>query len=365
MTSENLEEYSDLAELASEDEPKESAEDAQVASKKIEVIGDLIDRLWPDGATRPLEPLIVTSADLKEAINQRNARYPGEKKPLSPNNVANFLKDFIRKTSCNSNWPQKLKSRRITARQRYGQGRVFEFVDYRPGDTEPFPNRFDPVPEMTVLPFEALSIPREARALGRTDEPWLIQVIVNQRLVFYHLAVVARPRGLMCESLVHLQMSVKTQPEIDATFLAEILVDNDDAEPRRIRAYITGEAKQSNERILEDQLREQVAQAFSLTEELKGDEAVDAVMPMVFQAVSYPSGPSNKGIYIVQFHLIMRDHFNDNFSGENLHEMPLVVQSRAFFTPHPPIQGISYKAPPKRRRGSKGAAKRRKSTEGK
>lgn len=318
-------------------------------SKKPEVIEILFNRLWPAAKPRPKGPMIVRQEDVISAINERNLRYPNEKDPLSPRNAANFLKDFIRHKTCNDLWPERLKAERITARQRYGEKQVLEFVDYRLGDKVAFEDRYEPTSDMRVLPVEALSVPREARALGREDEPWLIQVIVDQRIIHTHLAVVAADAGLHVVTLAHLQTSVKTQPEIDATFIAVIRNRTTEGTEEEIRAYVTGEAKQIGERILEDQLREQVNRAFAITAELTERDAIHAVMPMAFKVIRYPvdGPPTHRGIYVAQFAPIMRDKFEREYRGANLHEMPLTLQSRAFYVPHPPIRGISYKKIPK------------------
>lgn len=333
----------------------DSEKDNRTQSKKIEVIEALFHDIWPAGAARPSGPMIVTREDVVRAIRDRNARHPGERQPLSGGNAPNFLKDFIRKRTCNANWPNALRDLRITARQRYGGQQIMEFVDYEVGDELPFPDRFDPIDGMDVLPFESLSIPIEARALGRTDEPWLIQVVVSQRLLHTHFAVIARKQGLRVDTLAHLQTSVKTQPEIDATFVANI-TERSGVAPRKLRAYVTCEAKQFNERILESQIREQVAKAFEFTSRLEGDEAIHAVIPTVFQVVKYPVTRDNgavdqvRGIYVVQFNLFEREVFDGRYSG-NLHDMPLTVQSCAFYEACPPIRGISIvgHAPAKRR----------------
>lgn len=308
-------------------------------SEKPPVIQYLFERLWPDGSERPAQ-MIVTGDEIAAAILATGAE-------LSTRNTANFLKDFIRKPTCNSNWPLPLIKKEITARQRYGKGQVFEFVSFRANDKVPFPDRFDPRPDMAVLQFEALTIPREARALGRADEPWLTQVIVGQRIVYTHFAVVAT--HLRVQTLAHLQMSVKTQPEIDATFLATLRIAGPDDTDREIRAYVTGEAKQIGERILEDQIREQVAMAFKLTSELAGADAIDAVMPFAFKVVRHlpEHHPPEQGIYVAQFAPILRDDFEMKYRDANLHEMPLTLETGAIYIPRPPIRGISFKKAPK------------------
>jgi hypothetical protein len=109
--------------------PEGEAEFLRVQSKKIEVIGILLDRKWPAGTPRPSEPLFVSNQEVIDAIQERNARHPDETtKKLSHRNPANFLKDFIRKPTCNSNWPATAKARRITARQVYGKSRVIKVI---------------------------------------------------------------------------------------------------------------------------------------------------------------------------------------------------------------------------------------------
>lgn len=304
-------------------------------SKKTEVISILFARMWPPSHSTPTRtPMIVTSDEVVDAIQERNRRHAGDGgKKLSDKNVANFLKDFIRKPTCNANWPSEISARRITARQRYGNEQVFEFVPYRTGDTIPFPDRYDPTPDMRVFDIESLSIPRQARALGRNDEPWLTQVLVSQRIAHAHFAVMSKLRVL---DLTHLQMSVKTQPEIDAIYVATIEVDDE------IRVLITCEAKQFGERLLEDQIREQVQQAFAVTSHLTGGDTIDAVIPLALKVVAHTvAGKRVRGIYVVEFGMLTREDFNTNYQSNNLHNMPLELQSRAFYRLSPDVQGIS------------------------
>lgn len=324
---------------------------AKVQSMKTEVVEILFRELWPDGEARPAIPLIANNNQVVAAIRQRNKNNEGNHDQLSDKNVHNFLKDFIRKPSCNTNWPKFLKDRRITARQVYGNKQVLEFVDYPPDDTDPFPDRYEPTPDMPIYPFEVLSLPLEARQLGRQDEPWLIQVAVSQKVVHSHLAIYAAEKGLAVETLSHLQTSVKTQPEIDATFFATLEAKTEKGEkPQRI--YICCEAKQIGERILEDQIREQVKVAFAMTGRLDPLHAIDAVLPVVLKVVMHPTASSEavRGIYVAQFETIYRADF-DKIDQDKLHELSLRIQSRALHVPHPQLAGISYK--PKNIRKSK------------
>jgi hypothetical protein len=326
------------------DEEFEEALSEGAQSKKSKVIKILFDRLIEKGTWPAKKRMIVNSNMVISAIKERNK---GSTKKLSTKNPANFLKDFIRKSSCNNNWPSELALKKITARQVYGAGQVFEFVPFVDGDIVPFPDRFDPTPELDILPFQSLTIPVEARKLGRQDEPWLIQVVVSQRLIETHFAV--RASGLRIETLAHLQISVKTQPEIDATFVATFQEEGSEKQ----RAYVTVEAKQASERILEHQIREQVKVAFYFTADLLGDDRVDVVIPIVIKVVPNPNIklPKERLIYVAQFEKIERAKFNSEYI-HSLHEMPLKIQSAGLYEPRPPISGISWrpskKAPPKK-----------------
>jgi hypothetical protein len=321
---------------------KSEAKHRVTQSKKPEVIEIVFDQLLGSDTWPTTRPMIINSDMLVEAIQLRNSRHPGKKK-LGTKNPANFLKDFIRKNTCNTNWPQRLRDLGVTARQVYGEEQVFEFISFDPAQELPFPNRFDPAPDLPVFPFEALSIPIEARKLGRQDEPWLIQVTVAQRLIETHLSIQASKAGLAVDTLAHLQVSVKTQPEIDATFIAT----SNAADGNRLRAYVTVEAKQIGERILEHQIREQIRRAFALTALLSGEDAVDAVLPIVLTVIRKPEltelvETQRQYIYIVQFEMVMRTDFDASYAAA-LHDLPLMVQSSGLYQPYPPIAGISSK----------------------
>lgn len=314
---------------------KSAASAASSSSRKTGVIEILFERFWPPGAGATVTPMIVTNVQVQEAIEQWNntVRSPDQKR-LSASNPANFLKDFIRKSSCNKNWPDRLKRLNITARQRYGDQQVLEFVPYRAGDAVPFPDRYLPAADLRTIEIESLSIPRQARALGRTDEPWLIQVAVGQRIAQTHLAAVSPAEFF---DLTHLQMSVKTQPEIDAVYVAAMRHKGNE-----LRALVTCEAKQYGERLLEDQIREQVAQGFNMTMSLTGADAIDAVLPIAMQVVPNPGGKHlPRLIYLTEFKPITRKLFKRKFGPSNLHELPLILRSSAYYLLTPGVRGVS------------------------
>ncbi|MGE0420741.1 MAG: hypothetical protein AB7O88_00675 [Reyranellaceae bacterium] len=319
-------------------------------SKKTEVIEILFERLCPEGELQAGKRYLVTRSEVAEAIRARNSRYPDEKAKeeeifaktgvkkiiqLSDGNPPNFLKDFIRKPTANKNWPAALTKKRITGKQAYGETYVLEFVPFGQNDTVPFPDRFLPFPGMPVVAVESLSLPRAARALGRTDEAWLSQVVVYQRIIHHHLAVIS---SLNVVDLSHLQMSVKTQPEIDAIFVATLLEKGVD-----FHALVTCEAKQLNERILEDQIREQIAAGFATTLKMPDATKIDAIIPVAVQVVTHPvDGANKRGVYVLEFEMVRRSEFDAKYADEKRRrEMELVPASRAFYHLHPTVSGVS------------------------
>jgi len=198
-----------------------------------------------DVKTKKVSEPIVNSDDLVAAIAYCNVHF-GTK--LSTKNPANFLKDYLRSPKRNDAWPAKLKTARFTARQKYRKKRVFAFVEY--SEKEPFPDPFVLRRKAVEHSVETVSLPSDARALGRADEAWLIQVCVHQRVIQTHFGLYS---SLDVLDIFHLQNSVKATPEIDALFLMTYRKNKEIK-----KALVTFEAKR-NEPILADQIRAQVA----------------------------------------------------------------------------------------------------------
>lgn len=246
----------------------EEEDDPKTITRKPRVIEHIFEDRF-DPATGEIADPIVKSDALLEAIEHCN-ELGG--KTLSTKNPANFLKDYLRSPKRNELWPAVLKKARITARQKYRKGRVFAFAPYEAGQTEPFPDIF-------VLPIEAqehvvesVSLPSAARALGRKDEAWLIQVCVHQRIVQTHFALHSHLDAPV--DIFHLQNSVKTTPEIDAIFLLT-LGDGQNL----TKALVTLEAKR-DEPILPDQIRAQVARMAKTCRKEKGLRDVELILPV-------------------------------------------------------------------------------------
>lgn len=280
---------------------------------------------------------IVTADQIKTAMTDAGV-------DLSKNNPANFLKDLIRKTSVNANWPGSLTRDRISARQRYGSGRVLEFFEHSPEWPTPFIDRFRPTEQTPVYTVQTASLPYLARTLGRRDEAWLVQVTVNQRLVETQLGVFSPPDLIpRLRDVTHLQMSVKTQPEIDALYVATYNVSSKPKIEEIGTTLITCEAKQRNERILEDQIREQVRMAFQITAKLKAF-SVDSVKPLAVQVVQQEySGRMESMIFMVEFEPFERGEFAEALadSDEEVYwTLPLTQSSSTLYRFSPPLPAV-------------------------
>ncbi len=303
-------------------------------SKKTPVIEHLYNEYLngniPDG--------VVLSKHIIDAINATGS-------DLSKANPANFLKDIVRKETANDNWPDALTLARVTARQRYGEKKVFQFRPFEPGQTEPFPDRYLPGPTTPVHILQSASVPFAARQLGRKEESWLMQVVAMLRVIETQLSVFS-PLRTRLRDVTHLQMSMKTQPEIDAVYLVSHGSARNISKGVDIFSLVTCEAKQLGERILEDQIREQVAEAFKQTKKLAQPD-INAVKPVAVQVRNVPASSGTiRGIYIVEFQRITRQVFEKHYSPdksdpERLYRMPLSPVSQAVHALSPAVRGVN------------------------
>lgn len=304
-------------------------------SKKPPVIEHLYSRYEkgeiPDG--------IVTSSQVVEAIASTGA-------VLGKVNPANFIKDIVRSENANAIWPDSLKRKRVSGRQRYGETRVFQFIPYAEGQNEPFPDRFPPNDKTSIHEVQSASMSFVARRLGRREETWLTQIVVNLRLVESQLSIFSPQLRSRVRDITHLQMGMKTQPEIDAVFLATFGKTDNLASETNLHMLVSCEAKQLKQRILEDQIREQVAKAMEITRKLKTPQ-IDAVKPMAIKAIEheFPTG-KEKAIHIVEFEHIDRRSYEEDWantasSEERLYSMPLVLASDTIYRIMPPVSGLN------------------------
>lgn len=286
----------------------ESAGSKNMSSAKTPIIEWLFFQYY-DKKTGKLSKTVMTLEDVQNAIRHFKGKFGST---LSDKNPANFMKDIVRGQNASRNWPEPLTKLKWTAIQCPGDGNVFEFVRFSPNQTEPFPDRYKATINTPRSLVQSVSLPLYSRTLGRADEPWLIQTAINLRIVETHMAGGTQ---LPILQIIHLQMSLKLrQTEIDAMFLA---LFGDYTSPQR--AIITCEAKQSRERILDQQIINQVRAAFEETD-------VPIVIPIALRAVK------DEGYYVVEFEQVSRDN------AKTLNQ--LAVYRDAVYTLQPSVEGI-------------------------
>jgi hypothetical protein len=271
-----------------------------------------------DANTGQLTRTVVTLADIGEAIREYNLAHSGESL-VSDRNPANFWKDMTRRRrSANDAWPVAVFTAGFTGRQLTGQGRSFEFISLKSGQTEAFPEGV-PLPTVDTPRHTIASaiLPLASRRLGRNDEPWLIQVVVRLRVVETHLCLFS-PRKDRIRQIDHLQNSVKLRnSEIDTIYLAV----EEDAEGATTELIVTCEAKRRHEDITMDQLLRQpkaVLRSSGVTQ--------NSVIPMTIKTVG------SSQIHVVEFSEVTRD---DAEATEDL-----TVVSEALYTLAPAVPGI-------------------------
>ena len=294
----------------------------------------VVQRIWQTFLAEGQGRHVVYFEDVTTAIMQCNAQ---DHKKRSVKNPANFMKDLIRKDNASGNWPASLCKIRIGGRQRVGSNRVFEFVPYSVGQTEPFPNRYFPTDEVVSTHLQSLSLPLASKALGRKDESWLIQVAVSLCILEQHFA---QHSNLPVREVVHLQTGVKlANSEIDGLFRAIIEVEG-----VRTHVLVTCEAKQKGERILEHQIVEQVVAAYkSVTASvLKDDLEVTQIVPVALKAIG-----DQGEIYVVEF----QPWSPEEAAAPEEQLKELKPASEALYRLVPPVPGIGFK--PQRKRTKK------------
>ncbi len=294
-------------------------------SEKPAVFQYLFDRRynWEKGE---FTPQTVTSDELQDAILQLRS---DEGIGLSTGNPANFLKDFLRSNNRNDQWPEAIAQAGYTARQSYSEGRVFDFVPYAPGQTVPFPDRFTLPSEPIVHPIEAVSLPSVARAMGRADEAWLIQVCVQQRILHAHFAIYSE---LDVVDFFHLQNALKGTPEIDALFLMTFKAGSE-----LHKALVTFEAKRDDP-ILPDQIKSQVAAMAKRSKSEPGLRDVDFIVPVAAKIVRVGSSTV---IAVFEMEGIAVDDGAAALQAKRVHELPLSITQTVAYTLEPKVAGIS------------------------
>jgi hypothetical protein len=257
------------------------------SSKSAVIEAIFLDR-WND-KTKKLRNPVVTFQDITSTIAAIGSK-------LSTRNPANFLKDIVRRTtSANRIWPRSVFDKGYTGVQETGEGVCFRFVSIASGQTEPFPKIAYPRNPATAYQhkIQSVSLAPFARLLGRTDETWLIQVLVRLNVVQTHFALFSKSGLLYVD---HLQTGVKgTKTEIDALFLGETSVASGKAHEIPRRALITLEAKKRGEDILEEQILRQIETALEMPALKK---RIDQVIPIAAKALG------GSKVYLVEYEAI-------------------------------------------------------------
>jgi hypothetical protein len=277
-------------------------------SQKTIVIEYLFDKHW-DAEANVLSKTLMSLDDVADGI--RACRQAGVK--LSDKNPANFLKDLLRGGNSSKNWPQSVTNRRFTGVQRTGEGECFEFIPFKEGQVDPFPDDFPVRAEAPTYGIQSISIPLVTKSLGRSDETWLIQVAINLRVVESYFAIAGKHQFL---ELAHLQIGIKLRAtEIDALFLGRSV-----GQEKSKTTLVTCEAKQAKDPLIPSQIINQAQAAFAANED------VEFVVPIGLRAIK------GQGYYIAEFEAVTRE------TAAELAELALVGD--AIFTLRPPIKGI-------------------------
>jgi hypothetical protein len=279
-------------------------------SEKPLVIEHIFKSRW-NQIDNTLSSTLVTNNDIVAAIAWAANNHGTV---LSSNNPANFIKDLIRGNKSSAMWPDLLKKHRWSAVQVTGGGNVFEFVPYLVNQNEPFPIRFGYHPSVQKHRLQSVSIPLATKELGRDDETYLIQVAVKLYLVETHFALFS---PLKVRELNHLQIGIKLRLcEVDSLYSAAY--ENDEGNFSRL--IITTEAKKRNQRIIEEQIVQQVHATFNATK-------VDLVVPTAMTSIDH-------GIYFVEFKPVRRiDLLSFDTS-------TLQLQTEVFYELVPRINGV-------------------------
>ncbi len=277
-------------------------------SQKTQVIEHLFKKHW-NAKNGALDKTLMSLDDVAQAIRECN-KLQGT--TLSDRNPANFMKDLLRGANASKNWPASVAARRFTGIQRTGDGECFEFIPYRPGQSEPFPDAFKVREDAPRFLVQSISLPLATKSLGRSDETWLIQTAINLRVVETHFAVA--PSFPLLE-LTHLQMGIKLRStEIDALFLGKA---GDPKKPDSV--LVTCEAKQAKDPLIPSQIINQVQAAFAEAE-------VDTVVPIGLRTVK------GVGFYLTEFEAVKR---------ADAHALDeLTLASDAIYELRPPVKGI-------------------------
>ena len=159
-----------------------------------------------------------------------------------------------------------LKELEITAKQTTTQGKIFEFVRYEVGQDEPFPPGPLPKKESEIAKIQTLSIPRYQRHLPEINDAAIVQVLVNYHVLETHFAIYSEGRrDEDCTDMFFLQTAAvaRGKAETDALYSARFSFPADSKGGKNGTSsklgFISCEVKQDRERLIEEQIIQQVA----------------------------------------------------------------------------------------------------------
>lgn len=302
-----------------QDRPTSGPEEEQrTQSYKGEIIQRLFEKRW-DAGTRHLANSIVLSGE----ITQEHAAYRRRRgQDVETTNPYAFMKDLLRSRKRNQIWPRAVFQAGFTARQVTGEGRVFEFVPIQENQTQPFPEVLPSPPTGSpIYDIPSVGLPMASRRLGRSDEPWLVQVSVRLHVIEAYFALFSTKRSTI-RQVDHLQNGLKLRrTEIDALFLGI-----EEPSPGRFEEFlITCEAKTVGQDIIVEQVLQQAVAVFKL-----GNVAQSFVIPIAIKAISASR------IHLVEFSAVKR--------AEAEEIQTITIANQAVFNLVPPVPGIGLRA---------------------
>jgi hypothetical protein len=203
-----------------------------------------------------------------------------------------------------------------------GKGNVFEFVKLAIEQTNPFPNLYLPAADLVPIPIQTASVNSVARAMEMRGETWMIQVAAQVKILESHFSIIS-PRRDRIQQIDHLQIGKKgSLAEIDSLYMSLELFENVES-----RVLITCEAKQVGERIIPEQIFQQLAEAAKIGSKpgLSGKN-IELIVPCAIKNL----GKSK--IYFVEFEAVPKALWSN--------PPPLKKTSDAIYELRPPVSGI-------------------------
>lgn len=252
-------------------------------SAKTAVIEWIFDQRY-DPATRVLSATLVTFDDITTAIRESGST-------LRSNNPANFWKDLTRGSNgVGDKWPASVRERGYLGRTAIGGGdqASFEFIpesEYTSTSLEIDPGAL----AASTHKIQAVSMPLAMRALGRTDENWIAQVVARLSVVETHFTL--HSTHLVSE-IAFLQTGIKLRTgEIDAAY--SMVDESGDL------WLLSVEVKRSNEGLDKSQL---VRAANGLRESYATRVNAKGVIPVLVKAIKVDGAPR---IYVAEFESVL------------------------------------------------------------